>query len=436
MDSLDVRTILLWLRAIALGGQLLTLLVATLLFGDRLPLPALFAVPLLYGLWHAGLRVRLKRSARAARPADGTGTGTAIGHGVLTLEIAVDLLAVSALLYLAGGWTNPFTPVLLVPLAFAAAVLPWQRAVLLTALAFASYAALVRWHLQLPSVHERFGGDFNLHVLGMWASFIIAAVVLVGAVALVRAALERQRLALAREREARLRDEQLVAIGALAASAAHELGTPLGTARLIAEEMEGALHGELRDQADVLARQLDAATDRLRLLVRGALADDHAERDAADPDLAAFLDQLVARFEVLRPDVAVTVRRTALPALPLRDLRLLESGLLGLLMNGADAQAGTPQPRIDLEQHVRDGTLHIGIRDYGVGMASDRSTLGRVPMAARDGEGGMGVGWVISSATFERHGGHATVAAAEPGTRVHVELPLAQLAKPAASGGM
>ena len=419
MEPIDVRTILLWLRAIALGGQVSTLLAAILLYGDRLPLAALFSVPLLYALWHAGLLWRLK--ARAARG------DASLGQGMLTLEITIDLLAVSALLYLAGGWTNPFTPMLLVPLAFAAAVLPWRRALLLTAFAFASYALLVRWHLPLPSVNERFGGDFNVHVLGMWASFVIAACVLVGAVALVRAALERERRALAREREARLRDEQLVAIGALAASAAHELGTPLGTARLIAEELEGTLQGELKAQAEVLARQLDAASDRLRLLVRGALADAAPGPAGGGLTLHGFLVQLVGRFEVLRPDVQVQVRGDALPELPLRDVRLLESGLLGLLTNAADAQRDATQPRIDLETTIAAGTLHIRIRDYGTGIADDRALLGRAPLPPS--EGGLGVGWVISSATFERHGGHASVTAAEPGTCVDVALPLAQLAR-------
>ena len=425
MESLDVRTILLWLRAIALGGQVSTLLAAILLYGDRLPLAALFSVPLLYALWHIGLLWRLQ-----ARAEKGDATP---GQGMLTFEIAVDLLAVSALLYLAGGWTNPFTPVLLVPLAFAAAVLPWQRALLLTGLAFACYALLARWYLPLPSVNERFGGDFNVHVLGMWASFVIAACVLVGAVALVRAALERERRALAREREARLRDEQLVAIGALAASAAHELGTPLGTARLIAEELEGTLQGELKAQAEVLARQLDAASDRLRLLVRGALADADAGHEDGGLTLRGFLDQLVARFEVLRPDVRVAVRGDALPDLPLRDVRLLESGLLGLLTNAADAQRDAAQPRIDMETTISGGTLHIAIRDYGTGIADDRRQLGRAPLPPR--EGGLGVGWVISSATFERHGGHASVTAAEPGTCVHVALPLAQLGRAGTGDG-
>ena len=135
----------------------------------------------------------------------------------------------------------------------------------------------MRFHRDLPSVYGRFGGDFALHVLGMWMSFVIGAVVLIGAVSWVRSAHERQRVALAREREARLRDEQLVALGALAASTAHELGTPLGTARLIAEELEGRGSGEDQEQLHSLSQQLDYAIGKMRTLVKIASHEAGAE---------------------------------------------------------------------------------------------------------------------------------------------------------------
>lgn len=417
IDSINVRGILLWLRVVAISGQLLTLLVGAWLFGTQLPLQALFAVTLMYGIWHGGLLLRLRFA-----PNHWLNT---LSPRVLSSEIAVDLLTVSTLLYLAGGWTNPFTAVLLVPLAFAAAVVSWRRAILLTTIALASYAALVRWYLPLPSVHERFGGDFNVHVLGMWASFVTAALVLVGAVALVRTAFETQRRALAREREARLRDEQLVGIGALAASAAHELGTPLATARLIAEEFENTLEGDLHEQATVLTQQLDAAAERLRVLVRGATR----TRGAPAQSLNEFLEKLLTRFSVLRPDVEVRRSGGALPETALTDTLLLESGLLGLLMNAADAHRDDDShahalTRIDLSHEISADQLHLRIRDYGVGMPTDRGALGLTPSESSNG---LGVGWIISSATFERHGGHASYESAAPGTCVHVWLPLPQL---------
>jgi two-component system sensor histidine kinase RegB len=425
MWNVDVRRVFIWLRATALAGQCVALVAAAWLFGPTLAWPCMLGVTVAYGLWHAGFLLRTRRDPLPA-------------PRLLWLELLVDLVTLAALLALAGGWTNPFTSLLLVPLAFAAAVLPARHAASLAAVALGLYALLVRVHLPLPSVQGRFGGDFSVHVAGMWASFVFAAVVLVGTVTLVRGALERERGRLARAREARLRDEQLVAIGALAASAAHELATPLGSARLIAEELEESLHGELSAQADLLGRQLDAAASRLRLLVRGAVF----EPGVQPLLLPAFVDALLDRLALLRPDTTLRRAGPPLPALPLHDCRLLESALLGLLLNAADASAAAGEHAVDVTVGVdgvdtgggartpSGGSLVVDIRDFGSGMPAG-SGAGRwpVPSAA-----GMGVGLVISSATFERHGGsvhHLAPGDGRAGTRVHVRLPLAGMMEPA-----
>lgn len=410
----DVRTVLGIVRAFALASQAIALLIGYAVFGAALPLQPMLLVCLCYGAWCGFAMWRWHRAATA---------GIAANEDALTAELAVDLVAFSALLYFMGGWTNPFTPVLLIPLSVAGAVLAWPRALLVLGLALIAYAALVRWHWPMPSVQQRFGGDFNLHVMGMWVGFVLAALVVVAAVAALRKVLQDERAALAAEREARLRDEQLVAIGALAASAAHELGTPLGTARLLAEELELDLAGTAAIRARELGAQLDAAAQRLRILVRGALHDDSAAPD----DLSAFLDRLLERFTVLRPDVEVRLRRQPLPDVPVGDLRLLESGLLGLLLNGADAHAPGVTPQLELSQHVVGDELVLAIRDFGRGLAvTDPRRLG-IATSGAAATPGLGVGWVISSATFERHDGRAHIDIAGPGTRVTVRLPLAKL---------
>jgi two-component system, sensor histidine kinase RegB len=409
MHRASETAILSYLRLAALIGQALAVLLAWRLFDGRFAVGDMCLVLAGYALWQVLYLARTRR-----RPV--------LSSAQMTFELAVDLLVITVLLYLAGGWTNPFASCYLIPLAFGAVVLPARYSVALGALALSGYAFIVPFHQPLPSVYGRFGGDFSLHVLGMWMSFVIGTVVLITAVAWVRGAHERQRLALAREREARLRDEQLLALGALAASTAHELGTPLGTARLLVEELEESAAGEDREPVRTLAQQLDYAIDKMRALVQLASHGAGAE----DATLSEFVDRIVDRFRILRPEIELETVYTTLPDLRLCDTRLLESAILGLLINAANASDAAGSQRVEFDCGIDDGDLTVGVRDYGPGMEDADAQVGLQPVTSKRG---FGVGLVISSATFERYGGLARHLRGDPGTRVVVSLPLAGLTR-------
>ena len=115
-----------------------------------------------------------------------------------------------------------------------------------------------------------------------------------------------------------------------------------------------------------------------------------------------------------------------MPALRLCDTRLLESAILGLLLNAANASQTAGSQCVELECGVSDGDLTVGVRDYGPGMDVAAGAVGLQPVPSRRG---FGVGLVISSATFERYGGLARHLRGDPGTRVVVSLPLAGLTR-------
>ncbi len=75
------------------------------------------------------------------------------------------------------------------------------------------------------------------HLAGMWTSFALAAVTVVWFIVRLNAAIARGEAALAQAQAARARDAYVVGLGKLAAGAAHRLGTPLGTLRILADEM-------------------------------------------------------------------------------------------------------------------------------------------------------------------------------------------------------
>ena len=147
-------------------------------------------------------------------------------------QLLLDVAVLTVLLYFSGGSTNPFISYYLVILTVCAATLPWSYTWCMAGVTFAAYSSLLFYYqpLMLPGhdmaamSHGRF---FNLHVLGMWLTFLISALLITYFVVKMAQAIRQQEEDLAAQRETTLHDEQLLAVATLAAGTAHELGTPL-----------------------------------------------------------------------------------------------------------------------------------------------------------------------------------------------------------------
>src|SRR5690606_38540554 len=78
---------------------------------------------------------------------------------------------------------------------------------------------------------------YDLHMFGMWFGFVFSAVLVAFSVVELAKTLKSHERSLAIARENPLRDERVIALGTLAASAAHDMGTPLGTIAIVGHEL-------------------------------------------------------------------------------------------------------------------------------------------------------------------------------------------------------
>ena len=154
-------------------------------------------------------------------------TDEPVGATELFGQLCVDLTALAILLYLSGGAANPLISFLLVPVAVAALSLPGRLTAAVAMLAVALYSLLMWQFLPLPVADPERGA--RLHLAGMWLTFVVSATMIAWFVARMTASIRERDNRLNAARELALRDERVVALGALAAGAAHELGTPLAT---------------------------------------------------------------------------------------------------------------------------------------------------------------------------------------------------------------
>lgn len=378
-----------------------------------------------------------------------------VGDDELLAQLLVDVAVLGFLLYFAGGSANPFVSLFLVPITIAATALPARHAWLMASSTTLVYSVLMFWNLPLPPPqgqmaeldtllarasgvapeHAGHASGFALHVLGMWLNFVVSAVVVALFLTRMAAALRARDKELAATREAALKNEQILALGTLAAGAAHKLGTPLSTMAVVLRDAELA-HGNDAELTEDL-RLLRAQVDECKKILSQTLASAGQARDDASRQLAldAYLERLLEEWQLIRPRASIAASLDGpQPAPCIATDRTLEQALLNLLDNAADA---SPE---GLELHARwhDAQLCIDILDRGPGI--DAATAARIgepffsTKAATDAgssngaSGGLGIGFFLSNATLERFGGRVELTPRESGgTRTRVTLPLAKL---------
>ncbi len=397
---------LFWLRNVAVVAQLVVLVLVVA--GLKIQLETLPIVVVIGLLWAWNLLVGYR-----------LGWAAPVTAAEIAANLAIDTLALTALLYWSGGSTNPFVSLFLVPVALAAAFLPVRYIALALLLAVACYSWLLWHYVPLAPVGSRFGGDFNLHVWGMWASFILSAVIAAVFVRQLAQARERRERELARMRETLLRNEQIVAAGALAAGVAHEMNTPLSTIGLLAREIVEAPDdaGRVVEDGEEILRQIDRCKQRLQRLQQRA--------GKAAGEGAALIEAL-RDWAAMRPDVEVHFD-LALDDLPeLADMDSLAMALVNLLDNAADASLAAGRQRVDVRARCEGGVLIVEIDDQGRGLSVEQmKRAGREAFSSK--EAGLGLGLVLSHATLERIGGSLTMMNRQGGgLRTRVMVPIAE----------
>ncbi|HEX8961467.1 MAG TPA: ATP-binding protein, partial [Rhodocyclaceae bacterium] len=220
-------------------------------------------------------------------------------------------------------------------------------------------------------------------------------------------------------REQALRDERVVALGALAAGAAHELGTPLATIAVIAEELESepALPEAARQDLILLRQQVaNCKSIVTRLADRAGAARLEGARAVA---VDAWVREAVARWQATRPRASCAFTVAGIPPAPhIAADETLEQALANLLNNAATAGGEAVELRLDWDG-VR---VTAEVADRGPGFPSPvLAGAGRGPLASTTG--GAGIGLMLSCAAVERLGGRLSLEN-RGGAVARIELPL------------
>ena len=400
------------LRGIAVAAQLVTLAVVWKILELELDWqPMLLTIAMLASInLFSWLRLRSSRL---------------VSNPELFVQLSLDVIALTILLYYGGGSTNPFISLYLLPLVIAAATLPPRYTWGMAALTAACYSLLMAYYIPLPHIHHNEDDAFNIHVMGMWLGFVISAVVVAYFVVQMAQAVRSRDEMLARVREEILRNERIVALGTQAASAAHEMGTPLSTMAVVIGELRhdaAADQPALRDNLTILDEQVRSCKRILDKIMANA-----QDSGAALPrPVDALMVEVLEEWQLLRPAAQyhysspdeTTSHSTKLSkddsqvagydkgrpggvSVPSINVDVtLRAALMNLLNNAADA---SPQP---IEIHARwDSTsFTLEIRDHGKGLSEEAALKAGSAFFTTKKEG-RGLGLFLANATIERMGG-------------------------------
>ncbi len=399
----------------AIISQTLAVLSVHVWLDSPLPLPQLAIAIGALALWNV-LNYRAVHAVRS------------VSYGEVTLSLVFDIIAFTAVLYLTGGSTNPFVPFYLVPISLAAISLPAPHAWFVALLCASGYTLLWWWHIPLPATHSHFGGAFDLHLAGMWVNFVIAAaliVLFVGRLARLVRLRDREVAAL---REAALRDQQIVEIGALAAGTAHELNTPLSTLALLIEELDDATTDPVeKQQLKAMMEEISTITARLNRIAGHA----GAERSAGARQvlLKDFVTELLTQWARTQPWIELK----ATFEWPPNDTWIVAEATIAqairnVLDNAAQASLANHDHVVAVDVRGTEDSIEIAVADRGKGLdpAIVRGELGVKIVSTKPG--GLGVGLLLSRAALQRFGGGLDLAAVAPGgVQARIFLPLTEL---------
>jgi two-component system, sensor histidine kinase RegB len=327
------------------------------------------------------------------------------------------------LLFLSGGPTNPFSIIYVVYIAMSAVMLAPRWTWTIAGLSIASFAALFVVHIPNAQLgHASHGGGFQAHLYGMLIALVLAVALITYFVSQLSLELRSRERALAEAEERTHRWGKLTSIATLAAGAAHELGTPLGTIAVAAKEIARQARklpgGEsLVEDAELIREELERC--RVVLDRMAAAGGEHVGETLRSVSVEDLFIEVRGRLSPGQAERWITTTEVDSVDAPKEALvQLVEN----IARNGFDA-CGTG--RVSLDVRDVDGGVELRFVDEGHGMDEHVVKRATDPFFTTKGSGDrMGLGLFLARTLVDSLDGSLTIESSTGhGTTIRIVLP-------------
>lgn len=328
-----------------------------------------------------------------------------------TLWLVFDLVQLGLLLSLTGGLTNPFAMLLLAPVTIAATVLHVWNTIILGLIAIAITTAISVFYFPIIDANGLALTLPPIFQFGFWVALLIGLVFLALYARQVTNEMHTMGEALVATQLALAREQKLTDLGGVVAAAAHELGTPLATIKLVSSELMQELNEfpDLYEDAELIREQAERCRVILHSMGRAGKDDlmlrrapfETVIREAAEPHMNRGKS---VRFNIAPAEGGPQTQ----PFIPRRPEII--HGIRNLIQNAVDFA----RSEVTVELAWTLETIDVRISDDGRGFP--QSVLSRIgdpyvrrrrlseDGAKRPGYEGMGLGLFIAKTLLERSG--------------------------------
>ncbi len=389
-----LRTLIV-LRWAAMLGQVAAIIVAILFFSLDINL---LLVGLAISLGVSANLITLTFYPRNAR----------LNEKQATLWLLFDTFQLAFMVFLTGGLHNPFMVLIVAPVTVAATALSTRATVIVGGAAIAATTIVADINLPLQTQMGFALRMPEIFVFGLWVA-VVVSICFIGLYARrISSEIHSMSQALLAAQMALAREQKLTDLGGVVAAAAHELGTPLATIKLVSSELEEELQGqpELIEDVRLISQQTDRCRDILRSMGRAGKDDMHIRyvplsalvEDAADPHMGRGKDISITinGDETQQPEVA---RRPE-----------IIHGLRNLIQNAVDFASTAVwieigwTPRAITVRVIDDGRGYAPHVIDRIGDPFIRQRLSDAQRSQRKEYEGMGLGLFIAKTLLERTG--------------------------------
>ena len=211
--------------------------------------------------------------------------------------LMIDIFQLGSLIYLTGGVKNPFVIFLLIPSVFASSNLGIRTNLFLVITTILMIIFLTFYSEDLPApLNTHFHID-PYYYYSIPTAFIIALIFLNYFAIVFGSESRKRKEALGKMEEIMAQEHEMLSLGGQAAAAAHSLGTPLSTIKIISQELKDQLKDrkELKSDLELLSSQVERCNQILKRLSLNPIEED----DFIDEDLnfKKYINQIVSSFQ-------------------------------------------------------------------------------------------------------------------------------------------
>tara|TARA_B100001057_G_scaffold347827_1_gene349139 strand:+ start:390 stop:1661 length:1272 start_codon:yes stop_codon:yes gene_type:complete len=315
--------------------------------------------------------------------------------------LLIDIFQLTMLIYFTGGIVNPFVVFIIIPSVFASSNLGLRTNLFLVLTTISSILLLTFYSEDLPGpLSNHFHVD-PYYYYSIPVALIIALVFLNYFAIIFGSESRLRKEALNKMEEIMAKEHEMLSLGGQAAAAAHSLGTPLSTIKIITQE----LREQLKDNKDVVQdiKLLSSQVERCNKILKKLSLNPNEEDEFIDEDLTLrdYIKEIISSFkETSHKNFIFDYAQDSNSKKITKSIEIVY-GLRNFIGNSNKYSSS----RIFISLKSDDTFTQVSIEDDGEGYSSDiLSKIGEPYLKSNDKKkSGLGLGIFIGKTLLEKN---------------------------------